>query len=89
MEPTQHFPAAVAESPPRSRSRLKAALAGLAIAGMLTTWGAASVLAASPDPSASASPAATDDSSGTTDSSGDHVCPNDDTTDSSAGTTSS
>jgi hypothetical protein len=90
MEPTQDYPAAVAESPPRSRSRLKAALAGLALAGMLTTWGAASVLAASPDPSASASPSATtDDSSGTTDTSGDHVCPNEDTTDSSSDATSS
>lgn len=90
MEPTQNdLPAA--ESPPRTRSRLKAALAGLALAGMLTTWGAASVLAASPDPSASPSTTTTttDDSSGTTEDTGDRVCPNEDTTDSGTDTTSS
>jgi hypothetical protein len=69
---------------------VKAALAGLAIAGMLTTWGAASVLAASPDPSASESATTTtDDSSGTTDTSGDHVCPNEDSSDSSSDATAS
>jgi hypothetical protein len=70
---------------------LKAALAGLAIAGMLSTWGAASVLAASPDPSASPSTTTTttDDSSGTTVDTADRVCPNEDTTDSGTDTTSS
>lgn len=89
MEPTQNYLAAVAEAP-RRRSRLKAALAGLGIAGMLTTWGAASVLAASPDPSASPSTTTTtDDSSGTTEDTGDRVCPNEDTTDSATDATSS
>ena len=37
------------------RSRVKAALAAMVVAGALSAWGVASVFAASPTPSASAS----------------------------------
>ena len=94
MEPMEPMvpmegPTPNAEAPPRRRSRARAALAGLAVAAMLTSWGAASVFAASPDPSASGSPAASDDAgnggSGSSDNA-DHNCPNDDSTGSDSGT---
>jgi hypothetical protein len=78
IEEPQQAAIPTAGAPPRDRSRLKAALAGLAIAGMLTTWGVASVFAASPTPSSSSSATASDDA--TDDTSGDatdHVCPDD------------
>ena len=78
MEPTL-------ESPPqdepaaRSPSRAKVALAAVILVGLLSAWGAASVLAASPTAAPSASPgasssggASTAPSTGTT-----HTCPND------------
>jgi hypothetical protein len=87
MEPTQDYLAPVAEAPPRSRSRVKVVLAGLAIAGLLTTWGAASVFAASPDPSASASGTTSSGTSDTTSGTGTHVCPADATANPSAAPT--
>ncbi len=75
MEPTlenppQNEPAA------RSPSRVKAALAALTLVGLLSAWGGASVLAASPTAAPSASPGAS--SSGGTPSTGaTHTCPND------------
>lgn len=44
--------------PPKSRSRLKAAVGGLILAGLIV-GGSASVFAASPEPTATDSPAAT------------------------------
>jgi hypothetical protein len=95
MEQPQEPATPTAGAPPRSRSRVKAAVAGLAIAGMLSTWGVASVFAATPDPSASSSATASD--AATNDTSGDgadHVCPDDadgsdSSSDSSSGATSS
>jgi hypothetical protein len=95
MEPTQGAAIPTSGAPPRSRSRVRVVLAGLAVAGMLTTWGVASVFAATPTPSASSSAAASDNA--TDNSSGaqtDHVCPDDasgssSSSDSSSGATSS
>jgi cytoskeletal protein RodZ len=78
MEGPQQATIPTAGAPPRSRSKLKAALASVAVVGMLTTWGVASVFAASPTASASSSATASDDASD--DSSGDamdRVCPDD------------
>jgi hypothetical protein len=94
IEQPQEAAIPTAGAPPRSRSRLRAALAALAIAGMLTTWGVASIFAASPTPSASGSATASDDASDDSSSSGtDHVCPDDasgsDSSDASSDATSS
>ena len=79
MEPTVESPLPAAPSA-RSPSRVKrAAIAALALAGMLSAWGAASVLAADPSASPSASPGATSSSgaSASPSTSADHNCPND------------
>lgn len=65
MEPIVDQPAVAAATIQRSPHRLTAALTALAIAGVLTIWGAASAFAASPSPSAS-----THTGTGTT-----HNCP--------------
>jgi hypothetical protein len=77
MEPTQEPKIPVAEAPPRSRSGLKAAIAGLAVAGLLTTWGAASVFAADPSatPSASASSGSSSSGSSSDDGTATDNCP--------------
>lgn len=96
MEPTQKAATPTSgAAPPRSRSRIRVALAGLAVAGMLTTWGVASVFAATPTPSPSSSAAASDDATdNATGDQTDHVCPDDangsgSSSDSSSGATSS
>jgi len=66
MEPIQEGPEGGAQSATRKRSRVKAAMAAVAVAGALTVWGVASVFAASPTPSPGAS-------SGTTPAA--HTCP--------------
>lgn len=64
MEPNLASPEdAAPEATPR-RSRFKAAVAAIVVAGALSAWGVASVFAASPTPSASASHPA-----------GTHACP--------------
>ena len=79
----------------KSRSRLKTALGGLALAGLLVVGGAATVFAADPSPSPSTSPGVTTPTPGTTDngsngSSGGtttHNCPKDQSTNGSGDTT--
>ena len=66
MEPIVESPEDGAHSAIHKRSRVKAAIAAVIVAGALSTWGVASVLAASPSPSPSAS-------SGTTTTG--HSCP--------------
>ena len=71
----------VVATPKPARSRLKTALGGLALAGLLVVGGAASAFAASPSPDASGSPAVTTPErtdNGTTTQRGD--CPHDKTT---------
>jgi hypothetical protein len=78
MEPTLENPLPAAPSA-RSPSRFKGAIAALALAGMLTAWGAASVLAADPTASPSASSGATSSggASASPSTTADHNCPND------------
>ena len=78
MEPTVESPLPAAPSA-RSPSRVKGAIAALALAGMLSAWGAASVLAADPSASPSASSGASSSSgaSASPSTSADHNCPND------------
>jgi len=55
MEPIADRVAVAEATAPPSPNRLKAIVAALAIAGVLTAWGAASTFAASPSASPSAS----------------------------------
>ena len=72
MEPNLETPqGGVPDATPR-RSRAKAAVAAIIVAAALSTWGVASVFAASPSPSASGSPSTTG-----------HTCPAHTTTSSS------
>jgi hypothetical protein len=66
MEPTPEQPATPEALAVRPPSRIKAVLVGLALPGALSTWGVASVFAASPSPSpaASSGAVASDDGSG-------------------------
>jgi hypothetical protein len=74
MEPTATHPDPEVPVTARSPSRTKAALAALAVAGMLTAFGAASVFAASPSPSPAASAGSSaGSSSGSTTTT--HTCP--------------
>jgi len=76
-----------------NRSRLKTALGGLALAGLLVVGGAATVFAADPSPSPSTSPSVT--TPGTTDNGSNsgsggtstHNCPKDGTTNGSSDST--
>jgi len=70
MEPTATHPDSEVSVTARSPSRTKAALAALAVAGMLTVIGAASVFAASPSPTPAASAGSSSGSTSTT-----HTCP--------------
>ena len=78
---------------PRRTSRLKTAVGGLALAGLLVVGGAATAFAADPSPSPSTSPSVT--TPGTTDNGSNggttrHNCPKDGATDgTSDGTTDS
>jgi len=88
----QSWPAYQAPTRPK-RSRLKTALGGLALAGLLVVGGAATVFAADPSPSPSTSPSVT--TPGTTDNGSNgsgggtttHNCPKDGTTNGSTDTT--
>jgi hypothetical protein len=64
VEPTLESPDGGVPSATPRRSRVKAALAAVVVAGALSAWGVASVFAASPTPSASGAP-----------STGAHACP--------------
>lgn len=55
MESNLEVPEDGAPDATHKRSRVKAALAAMVVAGALSAWGVASVFAASPTPSASAS----------------------------------
>ena len=55
MEPIVESPEGGAHNATHKRSRVKAAVAAVIVAGALSTWGVASVLAASPSPSPAAS----------------------------------
>ena len=70
MEPTATHPDPEVPVTARSPSRTKAFLAALAVAGMLTAFGAASVFAASPSPTPAASAGSSSGSTSTT-----HTCP--------------
>ncbi len=54
MEPVLESPETGFQAPTRHPSRVKAAVAAIVIAGALSAWGVASVVAASPSPSAAA-----------------------------------
>ena len=68
MEPIEEGPRDGAPNATHKRSRVKAAAAAIIVAGALSTWGVASVFAASPSPS----PAATGSGSSTGTV---HTCP--------------
>jgi hypothetical protein len=94
LQPTDHQPLAPDYGPPpafqawpayhppaaQKRSRLKSALGGFALAGLLIVGGAATVFAASPSPSPSTSPSVTTPgTNGGTTTPGTHTpgnCPN-------------
>ncbi len=78
MEPTVENSLQAAPSA-RSPSRVQGAIAALALAGMLSAWGATSVLAADPSASPSASPGVTSGggASASPSTGADHNCPND------------
>lgn len=59
MEPNPEAPEGGVPATTPKRSRAKAAVAAIIVAGALSAVGVASVFAASPSPSASASPGAT------------------------------
>jgi hypothetical protein len=59
MEPIVDGPEGGAHNATHKRSRVKAAVAALMVAGALSTWGVVSVFAASPTPSPAASSGAT------------------------------
>jgi hypothetical protein len=59
MEPTLETPESGVSAPAPKRSRVKAAVAAIVVAGALSAVGVASVFAASPSPGASASPGTT------------------------------
>jgi hypothetical protein len=59
MEPTLENPESGVPSATPKRSRVKAAVAAIVVAGALTAFGVASVFAASPSPTASGSPSTT------------------------------
>lgn len=56
------------------RSRVKAAIAAVIVAGALSSWGVVSVFAASPSPSAAATSGATASGAPSTGTTG-HTCP--------------
>lgn len=64
MEPTLETPQSGVPDATPKRSRVKAAVAAIVVAGALSAWGVASVFAASPTPSPSA-----------THATGTHACP--------------
>ena len=72
MEPNLEDPENRVPDAIPKRSRIKAAVAAVVVAGALSAWGVASVFAASPTPSASTSPSTTG-----------HTCPAHTTTSSS------
>jgi len=77
MESTPEQPATPLALAVRHTSRTKAVILGLTLAGVLSTWGAASVFAADPSasPAASSGAVASDDGSGSsTDTTADD-CP--------------
>lgn len=88
----QNWPAYQQPTRP-GRSRLKMALGGLALAGLLVVGGAATVFAADPSPSPSTSPSVTtpgtteDGSNGSSGGTSTHNCPKDQTTNGSGDTT--
>lgn len=79
MEPILEGPDVGAHSATPKRSRFKAAVAAVIVAGALSTWGVASVFAASPSPSAAATSGATasNDGSGSSTGTTGHTCPAD------------
>jgi hypothetical protein len=76
-----------------NRSRLKTALGGLALAGLLVVGGAATVFAADPSPSPSTSPSVTtpgttdNGSNGSSGATSTHNCPKDQSTNGPSDTT--
>jgi hypothetical protein len=74
MEPILESPDTGVRNPTARRSRVKAAIAAVIIAGALSSWGVVSVFAASPTPSAAASSGATASGAPSTGTTG-HTCP--------------
>ncbi|MDQ2853617.1 MAG: hypothetical protein M3R32_02020 [Chloroflexota bacterium] len=77
MEPTLENPDSGGQAATRRPSRVKASVVALVIAGALSTWGVASVFAASPTPAASSGATASNDGSGSSTNPTGHTCPKD------------
>lgn len=75
MEPIEATPDSGVTHPTAKRSRIKAALAAIVVAGALSTLGVVSVFAASPSPAASSGATASDDGSGSSTDTTGHSCP--------------
>ena len=75
MEPTLENPDSGVPAATRRPSRVKASVVALVIAGALSTWGVASVFAASPTPAPSSGATASNDGSGSSTNGTGHTCP--------------